>query len=33
MQYQSQGFVTNAIVIVTILHAIYVLDFFVNEDW
>ena len=33
MQYQSQGFITNSIVIVSILHAVYVLDLFFNEDW
>ncbi|TGZ76784.1 ERG4/ERG24 ergosterol biosynthesis protein [Ascodesmis nigricans] len=32
-QYQQNGFVTNSIIIVDILHAIYVVDFFVNEDW
>ncbi|KAH8797621.1 ergosterol biosynthesis ERG4/ERG24 [Xylogone sp. PMI_703] len=32
-QYEKLGFVTNSMVIVNILHAIYVVDFFINEDW
>lgn len=32
-QYQRLGFVTNSMIIVNLLHAIYVLDFFWNEDW
>lgn len=32
-QYQLHGYVTNSMIIVNILHAIYVVDFFVNEDW
>ncbi|KAF7506397.1 hypothetical protein GJ744_011751 [Endocarpon pusillum] len=32
-QYQLHGFVTNSIIIVSILHAVYALDFFINEDW
>jgi 7-dehydrocholesterol reductase len=32
-QYEIHGFVSNSIVVVTILHAIYVIDFFLNEDW
>ncbi|KAJ1549192.1 7-dehydrocholesterol reductase [Cladochytrium tenue] len=32
-QYQQIGYVTNSMVLVNILHAIYVLDFFYNEDW
>lgn len=35
MAYQKQlhGYITNSMVIVNILHAFYVVDFFVNEDW
>ncbi|KAL5344998.1 hypothetical protein ACLOAV_009951 [Pseudogymnoascus australis] len=32
-QYEKIGYLTNSMVIITILHAIYVVDFFVNEDW
>lgn len=32
-QYQLHGYVTNSMIIVNILHAFYVVDFFVNEDW
>jgi len=32
-QYEIHGYVSNSIVIATILHAIYSVDFFVNEDW
>jgi 7-dehydrocholesterol reductase len=32
-QYQEFGFITNSMVIVNILHAFYVVDFFYNEDW
>ncbi|WQF87934.1 Putative sterol reductase [Colletotrichum destructivum] len=32
-QYQTYGHVDTSIVYVTILHAIYVLDFFANESW
>jgi len=32
-QYHLHGKITNSIVLVTILHATYILDFFWNEDW
>jgi len=32
-QYQIHGFVTNSMIGVNILHAIYVVDFFWNENW
>lgn len=32
-QYQNFGTVSNSMIIVNILQAIYVLDFFYNEDW
>eukprot|EP01121_Diplochlamys_sp_Union-15-3_P017616 TRINITY_DN6239_c0_g1_i1.p1 TRINITY_DN6239_c0_g1~~TRINITY_DN6239_c0_g1_i1.p1 ORF type:complete len:463 (-),score=42.21 TRINITY_DN6239_c0_g1_i1:22-1410(-) len=32
-QYELYGYITNSIIIVNILHATYVLDFFYNEDW
>jgi 7-dehydrocholesterol reductase len=32
-QYQLHGFVSNSMIVVNILHAFYVVDFFVNEDW
>ncbi|EFA77439.1 Delta14-sterol reductase [Heterostelium album PN500] len=32
-QYERIGYVTNSMVLLNILHAAYVLDFFVNEDW
>jgi hypothetical protein len=32
-QYQLHGYISNSIVIVNILQAMYVLDFFYNEDW
>jgi 7-dehydrocholesterol reductase len=32
-QYQIHGYLTNSIIVADILHAIYVLDFFINEDW
>ncbi|SZF00567.1 unnamed protein product [Blumeria hordei] len=32
-QYQRFGMVTNSIVVTTILHMTYVVDFFYNEDW
>jgi 7-dehydrocholesterol reductase len=32
-QYQLYGYVTISMIIVDILHAVYILDFFVNEDW
>jgi len=32
-QYQMHGHVTNSMVLVNVLHAIYVVDFFCKEDW
>jgi 7-dehydrocholesterol reductase len=32
-QYQLHGCISNTIIIANILHAIYVIDFFINEDW
>lgn len=32
-QYQLHGYVTSSMIIVDILHAFYVVDFFINEDW
>lgn len=32
-QHQKLGYVTDSMLIVLILHATYVVDFFVNEDW
>ncbi|KAL7753080.1 hypothetical protein RI367_001532 [Sorochytrium milnesiophthora] len=32
-QYEKYGYVTNSMVLTNILHAMYVLDFFYNEDW
>jgi 7-dehydrocholesterol reductase len=32
-QYEKFGYVTNSMVVVNILQAIYVIDFFINEDW
>jgi 7-dehydrocholesterol reductase len=32
-QYQTHGYITNSIIVADILHTIYVLDFFINEDW
>ena len=32
-QYQMHGQVTNSMVLVNILHAMYVVDFFYKEDW
>ena len=32
-QYEVHGSISNSIVIATILHVIYVIDFFWNEDW
>lgn len=32
-QYLRYGSVSNSILIVVILHVIYVVDFFINEDW
>ncbi|KAE8415284.1 ergosterol biosynthesis ERG4/ERG24 family-domain-containing protein [Aspergillus pseudocaelatus] len=33
LQYQKFGYLTNTMVVVNLLHALYVVDFFVNEDW
>ncbi|OGM48316.1 hypothetical protein ABOM_002198 [Aspergillus bombycis] len=33
LQYQKFGYLTNSMVVVVLLHALYVVDFFVNEDW
>lgn len=32
-QYQLHGYISNSMIIVNILHAFYVVDFFINEDW
>ena len=32
-QYQMYGHVTNSMILVNILHAVYVIDFFYKEDW
>ncbi|KAI9098107.1 ergosterol biosynthesis ERG4/ERG24 [Phlyctochytrium arcticum] len=32
-QYQKIGYITNSMVLVNFVHAMYVLDFFVYEDW
>ncbi|KAJ9049180.1 hypothetical protein DSO57_1030041 [Entomophthora muscae] len=32
-QFQKLGYVTNSMLILNLLHAIYVGDFFYNEDW
>ncbi|OLY79306.1 7-dehydrocholesterol reductase [Smittium mucronatum] len=32
-QYKSLGYVTNSMVLLNVLHAMYVLDFFYFEDW
>jgi len=32
-QYFKFGYVTKSMVIVTLLHMLYILDFFFNEDW
>ncbi|KAF2090121.1 ERG4/ERG24 ergosterol biosynthesis protein [Saccharata proteae CBS 121410] len=32
-QYQMHGYVSNSIIVVDILHALYVVDFFINESW
>ena len=32
-QYQLHGIITNSIVLATLFHLIYVVDFFVHEDW
>jgi len=32
-QYAKHGYVTHSMYIVNILHAVYIIDFFYNEDW
>ncbi|ORY01304.1 7-dehydrosterol-delta 7-reductase [Basidiobolus meristosporus CBS 931.73] len=32
-QYQATGYVTNSMVLLNFLHAVYVVDFFYHEDW
>ncbi|TVY20055.1 7-dehydrocholesterol reductase [Lachnellula arida] len=32
-QYENLGYITNSMVVATILHATYVVDFYINEDW
>jgi 7-dehydrocholesterol reductase len=32
-QYQLHGYITKSILLTTLLHTIYVVDFFINEDW
>jgi 7-dehydrocholesterol reductase len=32
-QYQLHGYITKSILLSTMLHTIYVVDFFINEDW
>ncbi|TGO66835.1 hypothetical protein BOTNAR_0053g00280 [Botryotinia narcissicola] len=32
-QYQTYGYITNSIILSTFLHGLYVVDFFINEDW
>jgi 7-dehydrocholesterol reductase len=32
-QYRNYGYVTHSMIIVNVLHAVYVVDFFYNEDW
>jgi len=29
----NSGYVTNSMILLNFLHAVYVLDFFYNEDW
>jgi hypothetical protein len=33
LQVQMHGFITNSMIIVLLLHGIYIVDFFWNEDW
>ena len=33
LQYQKIGYVTNSLWLVDLFHFIYVVDFFINEDW
>ncbi|KAM5498240.1 putative 7-dehydrocholesterol reductase [Microsporum canis] len=32
-QYKQYGYITNSMIITSLLHAIYVIDFFCNEGW
>ncbi|PUU74558.1 ergosterol biosynthesis ERG4/ERG24 family-domain-containing protein [Tuber borchii] len=32
-QFQLHGYISNSMIIVNVLHAFYVVDFFINEDW
>ena len=32
-QYQTLGYVTNSLILVDLFHLMYVVDFFINEDW
>jgi 7-dehydrocholesterol reductase len=32
-QYELHGYITKSMIVVNILHAYYVIDFFINEDW
>jgi 7-dehydrocholesterol reductase len=32
-QYEIYGFVSNSMILVNFLHFLYVIDFFINEDW
>lgn len=32
-QYQLHGTITNSIVLLNFFHFVYVIDFFINEDW
>jgi len=32
-QYNKIGYVTNSMILLNFLHAVYVIDFFYNEDW
>lgn len=32
-QYNKFGYVTNSMILVTLFHSTYVVDFFYNEDW
>ena len=33
LQQQRHGYITNSMIIANLLHALYVLDFFVHEAW
>ena len=32
-QYEKFGYYTNSMIVVNTIHALYVIDFFYNEDW